>query len=219
VSSKPSNILLTSSVDEVLLRAYPGSRGKLKREILAGALDCFNQTGLESTTIEMIRAHCDTSVGAIYHHFKSKEGLAAILFFSALDDQHALMGQQLEAVADGDIKSRIEAMVCSYMQWVSRQPALARFMFQARSYVSKGPQGDELARRNKAYFAPIVSWLTEGIKRGDLRSLPRETYAPLIMGPAESYCRGWLAGRAATRPQQVAAEFAQAAWRSVSVGP
>jgi len=186
---------------------------------LGGALNCFNESGLEPTTIEMIRVRCDTSVGAIYHHFKSKEGLAAALFFSALGDQHALMEKQLAVVAEGNIEGRIEAMVCSYMQWVSKQPALARFLFQARSYVSKGPHGDELVQQNKAYFAPIAAWLAEGIKQGYLRSLPRETYAHLIMGPAESYCKAWLAGRAATRPQQVATEFARAAWRSVVAGP
>lgn len=216
MSRQPTPTSTTSSTDEVLLHAYPGARGKLKREILAGALECFNEAGLESATIELIRLHCDTSVGAIYHHFKNKEGLVAALFLSALDDQHALMAQQLQAVPDDDAEGYIEAMVSSYMLWVFRQPALARFLFQARSSVAKGPHAAELAQRNKDRFLPIITWVNEGIRQGQLRELPREIYAPLIIGPAESYCRAWLAGRASTSPQRVAAEFARAAWRSIA---
>jgi AcrR family transcriptional regulator len=45
------------------------------------------------TSIEMIRDKSESSVGAIYHHFKNKEGISCT-FFAALDqtrlqrDQH-----------------------------------------------------------------------------------------------------------------------------------
>jgi len=50
-------------------------------QILLDALDCFLEQGIETTSIEMIRAKSESSVGAIYHHFKNKEGIVAALFF------------------------------------------------------------------------------------------------------------------------------------------
>lgn len=75
---------------DVLERHYPGRRVQLKRDILLAALACFNEHGLEPTTIEMVRLRCNTSVGNLYHHFGNKEGLVAALFFCALEDQARL---------------------------------------------------------------------------------------------------------------------------------
>src|SRR5690606_17629549 len=69
---------------DILERSYPGRRAELKRAILRAGLECFNAQRIEATTIEMIRSGCDTSVGAIYHHFGNKEGLIAALLFAAL---------------------------------------------------------------------------------------------------------------------------------------
>ncbi|MFY1373430.1 TetR/AcrR family transcriptional regulator, partial [Acinetobacter baumannii] len=84
------------SAQNLLERLYPGRRAALKRQILLDALDCFLEQGIETTSIEMIRAKSESSVGAIYHHFKNKEGIVAALFFSALDDQTALRDEYLK---------------------------------------------------------------------------------------------------------------------------
>ncbi|WP_432211478.1 TetR/AcrR family transcriptional regulator, partial [Acinetobacter variabilis] len=59
---------------ELLERILKGRRALLKRQILECALTEFLRTGVAATTIEMIRDQADTSIGAIYHHFKNKEG-------------------------------------------------------------------------------------------------------------------------------------------------
>lgn len=47
------------------------------------------------------------------------------------------------------VLERVEATVASYMDWVSAQPRLARFMYKARAAVAAGPSHDELSARNK----------------------------------------------------------------------
>lgn len=59
---------------ELLEKIFKGRRALLKRQILECALIEFLCTGIAATTIEMIRDQADTSIGAIYHHFKNKEG-------------------------------------------------------------------------------------------------------------------------------------------------
>ncbi len=58
----------------VLKAAYPEDRAETKRLILAQALSAFNARGIETTTIDDLRAASGQGVGTIYHHFKSKEG-------------------------------------------------------------------------------------------------------------------------------------------------
>src|SRR6478752_2342525 len=84
-------------VDAVLERVLPGARAATRRAILANALTCFARLGIDAATIEDVRKESGQSVGTIYHHFKSKEGLVAALFFAAFDDQSRAIAERAEA--------------------------------------------------------------------------------------------------------------------------
>jgi AcrR family transcriptional regulator len=185
--------------------------------ILNAALACFNELGIQATTIETIRERADSSIGSMYHHFGNKDGLIAALFFAALDDQLALTEPRIQSAASA--REAIEALVQTYLGWVTQQPELARFMSQARATIADGPFSDELAQRNKQRFGGLLKWLDKGVKEGSIRPLPRETYASLLIGQAENYCRAWLSGRVKTPPSDFAQVFAEAAWRSVGCSP
>ncbi|WKV85721.1 TetR/AcrR family transcriptional regulator [Pseudomonas sp. B24_DOA] len=198
---------------DLLERSYPGRRAELKRDIFRKALKLFNEQGIEATTIEMIRAECDTSVGAIYHHFGNKEGLVAALFFTALEDQGRLRDAYLDAV--DSTEAGVQALVFSYVDWVEQQPQWARFQYHARFAVTKGPFKEELAERNKTRNLRLRQWLAESGRAAELQNLPAELLPSLIIGQADSYCRAWLAGRVKGNPTDYREVLAQAAWRSV----
>ncbi|MDZ5434883.1 TetR/AcrR family transcriptional regulator [Pseudomonas fluorescens] len=198
---------------DLLERCYPGRRAELKRDIFRNALKLFNEQGIEATTIEMIRAQCDTSVGAIYHHFGNKEGLVAALFFTALDDQARLRDSYMAAAAS--TQAGVYALVHSYVDWVDSQPEWARFQYHARFAVTKGPHKDELATRNKARNKMLLEWLSDPTHRGQLGDFPAELMPSLIIGQADSYCRAWLSGRVKGSPKAYRELLAEAAWRSV----
>lgn len=199
---------------DLLERCYPGRRAELKRLILQQALACFNAQGIEASTIEMIRAACDTSVGAIYHHFGNKEGLVAALFFAALDDQSRLRERYLTA-AD-TLERGVHALVHSYVDWVDAQPEWARFQFQARYAVAKGPFAEELATRNKGRNRQLREWLKTHTRGDELQRIPSELLPSLIVGQAENYCRTWLSGRVPSSPGRYRQQLAEAAWHSIS---
>jgi len=198
---------------DLLERSYPGRRAELKRDIFRKALSLFNDQGIEATTIEMIRAECDTSVGAIYHHFGNKEGLVAALFFTALEDQARLRDAYLDAA--NTTEEGVQALVFSYVDWVEQQPQWARFQYHARFAVTKGPFKDELAERNKTRNLRLRQWLTQSGRAAELQDLPAELLPSLIIGQADSYCRAWLAGRVKGSPSAYREMLAQAAWRSI----
>jgi AcrR family transcriptional regulator len=202
-----------SALHAVLERAYPGARAQLKRRILAGALACFNEQGIEATTIDLLKERCDASVGNLYHHFGSKEGLVAALFFCALDDQAALTEPRFAQA--GTVREGVAALVSGYVDWVTAQPELARFMYQARASVAKGPNGAELQQRNRQRGKAIVAWFNQPDRLAMLREWPAELFPSLIIGQAENYCRAWLSGRVKASPQQYREMLSDAAWRSV----
>ena len=198
----------------VLERAYPGARAQLKRRMLAGALACFNEHGIAPTTIEMVLLRCEASVGNLYHHFGSKEGLVAALFFCALQDQGELIEQELARAQT--VREGVAALVYSYVDWITAQPELARFMFQARSAVAKGPHGAELQQRNRQRAKLVMSWFGEPGRTGRIKDWPMELLPSLIIGAAENYSRAWLSGRVKATPAQQRARLAEAAWASIA---
>lgn len=198
---------------DLLLRHLPGRRAELKRDIFKTALDLFNEQGLEATTIEMIRAQCDTSVGAIYHHFGNKEGLVAALFFTALDDQAELRARYLEAAKTA--KEGVYALVHSYVDWVDDEPQWARFQYHAHFAVTKGPFAAELEARNHSRNGLLGEWMKAPGRGDQLTGVPAELLSSLVIGQADSYCRAWLAGRVRSSPRTYRDVLAEAAWRSV----
>lgn len=201
-------------MESVFERVEPGARKANKRHILNCALECFDEQGLEATTIDTIRQRAGSSIGTIYHHFGNKEGLVAAIFLAALDDQQAQIGPAMGQATDA--RQAIAALITTYIAWVTEQPKLARFMFQARALVASSSFKNEMDARNKQRYGSLQKHLTEGVEKGEIRSLPRETYASLLIGQSENYCRAWLSGRVKGAPLEHAEVFAEAAWRSVS---
>lgn len=201
------------SAQELLERLYPGRRAALKRQILLDALSCFLENGIETTSIEMIRSKSDSSVGAIYHHFKNKEGIVATLFFAALDDQAALRDDYLEGTKS--LQEVLYAFIHSYVDWVSGQPEFAKFLISARFSVMQGKDQERLIQKNKLRNQKIFSEISNYAEAEFLKSIPHELLLSLVIGSTENYCRAWLSQRVKSDPKVYKDILAKAAWDSL----
>ncbi|WP_092416544.1 TetR/AcrR family transcriptional regulator [Collimonas sp. OK307] len=202
---------------DILERNFPGRRAALKRDILLGALACFNQNGLGLTTIEMIKVRCDTSVGSIYHHFGSREGLISALFFSSLEDQDRLLTAYLDNAETAE--EGVAAIVYSYVDWVSDEPDLARFQYEARSLVAKGPSRETLTEKNRSRRKMMEAWWLSHGGYKPTSTIPEELLPSIIIGPAESYCRAWLSNRTIASPSTYRDLLAKAAALGLGIPP
>ena len=200
---------------DLLDRCYPGRRAELKRSILKTALSLFNEHGIEATTIDTLRVACETSVGAIYHHFGNKDGVVAALFLTAIEDQTRLRDSFLAEATTS--REWVHALVYSYVDWVESQPDWARFQYHARHAVTKGPFNEQLVLANKSRHSKLSVWLKDPLHSRELKVLPMELVPSLIIGQAENYCRAWLSGRVKHSPVTYREELAEAAWSSVGL--
>ena len=201
------------TAQQLLERLYPQRRSLLKRQILLDALVYFLEYGLDATSIEMIRDKSESSVGAIYHHFKNKEGVIAALVFAALDDQAALRDQYLERTQS--LKDVLNALIYSYVDWVSDQPHFAKFLMLAHFNVMQSEYRPLLNEKNKLRNQKIVSYMSTYSDAKLLKSVPPELMISLVIGATESYCRAWLSEKVLTNPNGYREYLAQAAWDSL----
>ena len=60
-----------------------------RASILAGALKCFDDLGIDGTTVSDIQKETNCSVGSLYHHFGNREGIAEELFIEGIQQFNA----------------------------------------------------------------------------------------------------------------------------------
>lgn len=188
-----------------------------RRDILNAALACAADDGVDAVSIDGIRARCGASVGSIYHHFGSREGVVAALYLDLFHNQSRSVQVQLDAATDA--QGGVHALVWGYLDWVAAQPAQARFLFQARGAVVAGTRTPDLADAAHGRNQALLAWFEPHRRSGALRDLPCELIPSLVMGPVQSYCRAWLSDRSGQgglpSPSTYRAELADAAWRAV----
>jgi AcrR family transcriptional regulator len=192
----------------------------LRERILEAATRRFVRDGVLAARIEDIRRDADVSVGAVYHHFPNKQALHAEAFVRALADYQAGFVDALQGGegAEGGVKG----VVRHHLSWVAANRDAAALLH------GQNPSGKhaaaQLAEQNRAFFTAILRWWRLHAGYGALRELePAPLYA-LWLGPAQEYCRHWLAGRdsklpgAAAAPGAVADDLAEAAWAVLKGG-
>ncbi len=196
----------------LLERTYVGRRAELKRHILLDALNCFNEYGIETTTIEMIRQKSDSSVGAIYHHFQNKEGIVAALFFAAQDDLSTLRNQYLEQASS--FEQIISAVIFSYAEWVTTHPDFARFQYASHFSLSHSTYQEQLKQKNQEQIRVFISKL-KNLNQSQHLAYPIDLLACLIIGSTENYSRAWLSGKVQPTPYEYRHFLAKAALNSL----
>jgi len=183
-----------------------------KESVLRAALACFSEHGIEHTTIQQIQERANCSIGSLYHHFGSKEGIAEELFLEGIQQQNAALLKEIRTA--GNAEEGVHAVVGAYCDWSTRNRQLASYL-HSRDIDFSAEARARLKRLHRDYITAVFSWFAPFVERGELRLLPVDAYVPLISGPIQEYVRRWLSGHHPHGPRKVKSLFADAAWNAV----
>jgi AcrR family transcriptional regulator len=181
-------------------------------DILEAARACFAEHGYAATTIELIAARSGASNGSIYHHFGAKDGILAALYTSALASYQQELLALLRATAD-DAEAGIRGAVAHHLEWVEAHPEETRTLFEHRQALERSARAGDLREQNRPVLAEVRAWAARQVAAGRIRDLG-PAFAAVWFGPAQAVARDWIGGRLRGRPSELAAELADAAWRS-----
>lgn len=184
-----------------------------KLKIIKTALEIFNQHGIENTTIEMIRVATETSVGSLYHHFGNKEGLAAAVYLTGLQDFSERLFHSVKQCKT--LKEAVYCIVESNIDWIEEQPLWARFIFEQHN-VLKVAGEEQHFKESASQLQQALNKFIVGLENEiPLQDYPPEILSSLLVGPTHDYARHWLSGRRAIPLLQLKGHFALAAWQSL----
>jgi AcrR family transcriptional regulator len=184
-----------------------------RKQIIEAALMCFTELGFTETTMDHIRRRSKASTGSIYHHFQSKDQLAAAVYLEGLLDYQRGVVAELERHRDA--REGISAMVQYHLRWVAEHPAWARYLFQMRQAEFLAPTDGTIEDLNHTFVGQVTQWFAPHIKAKRLRSLPRDLTIALLLGPSQEFTRQYLTGRSRTDITSASKTLADATWRAL----
>lgn len=202
--------------------------GARRRAILDAALELFLEAGVGDCRVEDLLERAGASVGSLYHHFGSKQGVAAELYLEILDEFHAEFLRVL--TRHKSARAGIRAVVQHHLTWVAANPQRAAFFFQCQEPDVSALCGDRDKKMRRSFLKECREWLNAAAAKGEIRKLSPLEFYVLWMGPALELTRAWLMNNQGQwswmNAEQRSAEallsskktLADAAWQALSAG-
>lgn len=165
-------------------------RGEETRQRLLDAALKTHESG--DFTVQAVLAESGVSLGSLYHHYGSFDGLAASLYTRC-------MAELLDQIIDDLTRTRtaragVTAVVTAYLDFVATQPAKARFI-HASAYATYLPtHAHMIAEMKQPRMARMAAWLAPHVKAGSIVDLPDPLTEMLLIGPIAELSRRWLNG-------------------------
>ncbi|MFJ5260989.1 TetR/AcrR family transcriptional regulator [Streptomyces sp. NPDC088387] len=160
--------------------------------LLDAALQVYAESGEQGVTVSALTRASGVSLGSLYHHFGSVDGLMDVLlqrWLGRLLDELARTVGSSRTAANG-----IRALVRTYLAFIQEHPDAARLLHSSYADRLGMAQAKQLRDAQEARLSPLAAWVQQHIDSGELAPLPVPLVEALAMGPVVATARRWLSG-------------------------
>ena len=166
-------------------------RGEVTSDLLLdAALRVYADAGEQGLTVSAVTRASGVSLGSLYHHFGSIDGLVNALLTRWLG---RLLGELADAVGNShDARTGVRALVRTYLGFVQKHPDVSRLLHSSRADQVGMEQGRELRDVQEARMPPLTSWVLRHVERGEIAPLSPALLESLLLGPVVGVSRRWL---------------------------
>ncbi|WP_328317960.1 TetR/AcrR family transcriptional regulator [Streptomyces sp. NBC_00388] len=190
-------------------------RGEATADLLLDvALRLYAAEGPRGVTVGAVTQVSGVSMGSLYHHFGSVDGLVA-----ALTDRWLtrLLGE-LAAALQGARTARtgIRALVRAYLSFIQEHPGAAVLLHSAAADSRTMGQARELRDSQEARISAFAQWIGPRVLAGELAPLPLPLIESLALGPVVGVARRWLSGVGDVDLDEAARILPERIWRSLA---
>ncbi|MFD4143549.1 TetR/AcrR family transcriptional regulator [Streptomyces sp. NPDC058572] len=181
--------------------------------VLISALRVYGESGHQGFTVNAVTAASGVSLGSLYHHFGSFDGLAAALYSRC-------MGQLLDEITEALQRTRtartgVHALVRAYLRFTVEQRDAALFIHASAYSGYLTAHAEEIRKAKSAQLAGIAQWLALRIAADEIAPVPAPLIEVLVLGPAAEAARRWLANPADIDLAEAARVLPERVWHSL----
>jgi AcrR family transcriptional regulator len=159
-------------------------KARTVQAIFDAAEQKFLERGFHGTTVEEIAQAADVSVGSIYVHFQSKEGLYVALLERALDVQERYMDEAFKPTLS--LGQQLFAAGWAYLRFYLDHPGYFRILafphVDARPAAEPSFAEQRIAERAEAGVRRVASIIELGVKTGAARPVDPYRAAKFMWG-------------------------------------
>jgi TetR/AcrR family transcriptional regulator len=159
-------------------------KARTVQSIFEAAEGKFLAHGFHGTTVEEIAQAADVSVGSIYVHFQSKEGLYLALLERALEVEERYMAEAFKPTLS--LGQQLFAAGWAYLQFYLDNPGYFRILafphLDARPEESLPFAAQRLAERAEAQVKRVAAIIELGVKTGAARPVDPYRAAKFMWG-------------------------------------
>jgi AcrR family transcriptional regulator len=190
-------------------------RGEATVELLLdAALRVYAEQGEQGLTVSAITKASGVSLGSLYHHFGSLNGLTEALMNRWLG---RMLGELVTAVqGTRTARTGIRAIVEAYLRFIQEHRDAALLLHSPMADRRGMANGQELRDAQEARLSPMAVWIQHHVESGELAPLPLGLIESLAMGPVVGLARRWLSGIDDVDLDEAARILPERIWRSVA---
>ncbi|NBE50282.1 TetR/AcrR family transcriptional regulator [Streptomyces boluensis] len=180
---------------------------------LTAALRVFAESGQQGFTVTAVTEAGGVSLGSLYHHFGSFDGLAAHLYLRCLGQ---LCDSMLDALSHARTpRTGIRALVHAYLRFTVEHRDVALFLHASAYSGHLAAHAEEIRAFKAERYGAVAAWLGPHIEAGRIEPLSTPVLEVLVMGPVEEAARRWLSSTYDLDLDEAARVLPDRIWRSV----
>lgn len=161
------------------LKMQPPDKASVDHRIMKTALDLFVERGFHSVSVHDVQKRANVSIGLIYNHFGSKEGLAKSLYYHLVKEFEEMVG---EIVAeDLSNRERCNRLIRQLLEYTETRRNIVAFMLHAkhREFLP-----DEPPVCSSTPFKAMRNIVQQGMEAGEIRNGDPWVVAATVFGGA-----------------------------------
>jgi AcrR family transcriptional regulator len=186
---------------------------KTPERILDAALAVFARDRFAGYTVHAVVAESGASLGSLYHHFGSMDGVSAALYIRC-------MNRLLDGIGAGiggarTAKAVVTRIVQRYLAFTREHPTPAMFIHSSPSAGFLVSHAEAIQAAKRPRIERIAGALRPHVVAGDIVPLPESLLEMLIIGPVAEVTRRWLAGDPTLDLEEATRLLPERIWGSV----
>ncbi|WP_031075197.1 TetR/AcrR family transcriptional regulator [Streptomyces sp. NRRL WC-3742] len=181
--------------------------------LLTAALQVYASSGQSGFTVNAVTTASGVSLGSLYHHFGSFDGLAAALYTRCMEQ---LFDEMIAALSRArTARTGVRALVTAYLRFTEQRRDAALFLHGSAYSGYLSAHADRIRAAKAAKLTVIADWLLPRVEAGEIAPLPGPLIEVLVMGPVAEAAHRWLASTYDMDLAQAARILPDRIWRSV----
>ncbi|MET9549969.1 MULTISPECIES: TetR/AcrR family transcriptional regulator [unclassified Streptomyces] len=182
--------------------------------LLDAALQVYADSGEQGVTVSALTKASGVSLGSLYHHFGSVDGLMNALLLRWLG---RLLGELAAAVERSrTARGGVRALVRTYLAFIQEHPDASRLLHSSYADRVGMAHAKQLRDAQEARLSPLAEWVRRHTESGEIAPLDVPMVEALVMGPIVATARRRLSGLDDVDLGRAARVLPDRIWRSLT---